>query len=181
MTAPAPKINALIDRLEALHRSEAPDELELRRLRQEAQRLLDHDPGDAHMVLGMIACMTDREAEAINQHELALRCSWNTQRALSYTTTLRSFYRYDEAIHQAQTLMQRDPLCLDGIQAALRNAYAAGRFQLVDQLLAEYHKRVPGRWTSELADIETGVRLVLPMIERLALTDDLIAAMQQPA
>lgn len=181
MTAPAPKIHELIHRLEPLHRSEAPDELELRRLRQEAQRLLAHDPGDAHMALGMIACLENREAEAINQHEIALRCGWNTQRALNYTTTLRSFYRYDEAIRQAQVVMQRYPSHLEAVQVALRNACAAGRFQLADQLLAEYRKRVPGEWTSALADIEKWVRSVLPMIERLALTDDLIAAMQQPA
>lgn len=181
MTVPAPKIHELLNRLVALHRSEAPDELELRRLRQEAQRLLDHDPGDAHMVLGMIACLENREAEAIHQHETALDCGWNKPRALNYTTTLRSFYRLDEAIRQAQVVMQRDPLSLDGIQVALCYAYAAGRFQLADQLLAEYRKRVPGEWIGELADIEAGVRLVLPMIERLALTDDLIAAMQQPA
>jgi hypothetical protein len=181
MTAPASKIHELIYRLEALHRSEAPDELELRRLRQEAQRLLAHDPGNAHIALGIIACLENREAEAINQHEMALRCGWNTQRAINYAIVFQSFYRYDEVIRQAQVVMQRYPSHLEAVQVALRNAYAAGRFQLADQLLAEYRKRVPGEWTSELADIETRVRLVLPMIERLALTDDLIAAMQQPA
>lgn len=181
MTAPMPKTHEIISRLVALQGNESRDELELRRLRQEAKRLLVHDPGDAHMALGMIACLEDREQEAIRDHEAALRCGWSTERALNYAVTLRHFYRHDDASRQALEVAQKDPLNLEGIKVALRAAYAAGRFRLAAQWLIEYGKRVPNGISSDLADIRTRVLAVLPMVDRLALTDDLIAAMQRLA
>jgi hypothetical protein len=115
------------------------------------------------------------------EHEAALRCGWDRQRALNYAVTLQRFYRYDEAIRQAQNVMQREPLDLDAMEVMVTNAYFAGRFQLTAQLLAEYRKRVPDQWVGDLAEIETEMQSIQPMIEQSFLTDDQIVAMQQSA
>jgi hypothetical protein len=181
MTAPVLQIDELISQLVAFQRSGSRNDLKLRSFRHQAQGLLAHSPGDAHMALGIIASMEDREDEACREHEAALRCGWDRQRALNYAVTLQRFYRYDEAVRQAQNVMQREPLDLDAMEMMVTNAYFAGRFQLTAQLLAEYRERVPDRWTGDLAEIETEMQSIQPMIEQSFLTDDQIVAMQQPA
>lgn len=181
MTAPVLQVDELISQLVAFQRSGLRNDLKLRSFRHQAQGLLAHSPGDAHMALGIIASLEDREDEACREHEAALRCSWNPQRALNYAVTLQRFYRYDEAVRQAQNVMERDPLDLDAIEMMVTNAYFAGRFQLTAQLLAEYRKRVPDQWEGDLAEIETEMQSIQPMLEQSALTDDQIVAMQQPA
>jgi hypothetical protein len=181
MTAPVLLTDELINQLIAFQRSGLRNDLKLRSFRHQAQDALAQNPGDAHMALGIIASLEDREDEACREHGLALRCSWNPQRALNYAVTLQRFFRHDEAIHQAQQVMQSDPLDLDAIELAVINAYFAGRFQLTAHLLAEYRKRVPGPWVGDLVEIERGMQSIQPMIEQSALTDDQIVAMQQPA
>ena len=181
MTAPVLQIDELISQLVAFQRSGLRDDLKLRRYRLEAQDLLAQNPGDTHMALGMIASLEDREDEACRQHEAALRCGWNPQRALNYAVTLQLFYRHDEALRQARNVMQNDPLDLEAIKTAIINAYLAGRFHLTAQILAEYRKRVPDQWVGDLAEIEAEMRSIQPMIEQSALTDDQTVAIQQPA
>lgn len=132
------------------------------------------------MALGMIAALEGCEEDACRQHEAALRCGWDVQRAMNYAVTLQLFYRYDEALRQAQAVMDSDPLHLEAIKVALTNAYFAGRFHLAGQLIAEYRKRVPGPLVNEWAEMEAVTRAAHPVIEQAGLTDERIATMQQP-
>lgn len=181
MAIPALQIDELITQLTDFHHSGIHNDLKLRAFRNKAQSLLAQTPGSAYMALGMIATLEYREDEACQQHERALQCGWNAQRAINYATTLQLFYRYDEAFRQARDVMDNDPFNLEAIKVALMNAYFAGRFRLVRQLIAEYRKRVPNPLANEWAEVDAMTRTVLPVIEQAGLTDERIATMQQPA
>ena len=180
MAIPALQIDELITQLVDFNHSGIRNDLKLRAFRNEAQHLLVQDPGNAHMVLGMIASLEGREEEACQQHEAALRYGWNALYALNYAVTLQSFCRYDDALRQAQNVMDKEPLDLEAIKVALKNAYFAGRFRLAGQLIAEYRKRVPGPLINDQAEIETGIQSIQPLMEQSGLTDEQIVTMQQP-
>jgi hypothetical protein len=183
MTAPALKINQLLDRLRVLLDTRSCDELELRRLRQDLKRqiaLYTHD-GDAFMALGIIERLAGHEEEAVRHHEAALHCGWTPDRALNYTVTLADFYRYDEALQQAQDVVNNDPTNLGALRAAAHLAFITGRFRLEKNLLAEYVKRVPGQQLpDDLAKIDTAANLIVSTVEQLDLADDLLAAFHRP-
>ncbi|MCP5196970.1 MAG: hypothetical protein H6974_09325 [Gammaproteobacteria bacterium] len=181
MTAPALKIDALIDELIAFQRSGLRNDLKLRAFRSEVRELLPYSPGDAHMALGIIASLEEREDEACREHEAALRCGWTLQRALNYAVTLQRLFRHDEAIQQARNVMQRDPGDLAALEMAVTNAYLSGRFRLTAEFLDEYRKRVPDKEASNLTDIENEMQAIRPMIEQSNLSDDQTAAIQWPA
>lgn len=182
MAVPALKVDELLARLEALRTSGARDELELRRLRQEARRLLDLYPsdGDAHMTLGIIACLEGIEEEAVRHHEAALRCGWTPIRAMNYVVTLDNFYRHDEAFHQALDVVGKDRSNLMALRVASRLAYITGRFRAERNLLTEYAKRVSGELPDDLAEIYEHAKLFVPLVEQLDLNDDLLAAFHRP-
>ena len=182
MAVPALKINELLDRLRVLLDTGSGNELELRRLHQDVKRQVELYPGDgdAHMALGIIERLEGREDEAVRHHQAALRCGWTVERALNYAVTLDYFYRYDEALGQAQAVIDADPLSLTALRVALRLAFTTGRFQLEQNLLAEYAKRVPGRLPDDLVETDMHLNLIVSTVEQLDLTDDLLAAFHRP-
>lgn len=182
MTLPLPKTDQLLDRLRVLLDTDSHDELELHRLRQELKRQIALYPGDgdACMAMAIMERQAGHEEEAIRQHEAALQCGWTPDRALNYAVTLSAFYRNDEALRQAQNVLNQDPLNLDALRAALNLASTTGRFRLQRNLLAEYAKRIPDRLPNNLAEMEAAVDLIVATVEELRLSDDDLAALHRP-
>jgi hypothetical protein len=179
---PVRKIEQLVERLIAHHDAIQINEFELQRLKREIKLELASFPGDAHMALGMLACLKGDLSEARSQHETSLAQGWTTERGLNYAVTLQQMYCYDEGLQMTKKVMESDPLHLGAIQMAIRDAFMMGRFRLAAKLCEEYRKRAPDdQWPGDLAGMKAGINKVLLVVEELDLEDELVASMHEPA
>ncbi|MER2529729.1 MAG: hypothetical protein ABTR07_17535 [Candidatus Competibacter denitrificans] len=151
-------------------------------MERSARRLLLHCPGDAHMVLGMIADLRRDPKTAIQAHAHALQYGRTPVRVINYAGTLGRFHRPHEGLEQLMSLFEgelgmTDPLAL---LQAIRTAHSAGRFHQAAAFLAKYRQMA----LPEEADI-TAIGATLPALvdaaNVLELTDDAMAAIQESA
>lgn len=182
MAAPDLQIDDLLRQVVAFHRSGVRNDLKLRAFYNEAQSLLPSNPGEAHMVMGVVAGLKGCEEDALRHHQASLSCGRSRERIMNYVVTLNYFHRYDEALACAQEVVNRDPADLEALRAVIGAAFTTGQFQLTAHWLAEYAKRIPvlEQWDQGLAKMRALLPLIASTAEQLDLADGVLAAFHRP-
>jgi hypothetical protein len=179
---PAREIDRLIERLVFLKEAQSVNEIELQRLFQEAKRLLPYDPGDAHMVLGMVAYLKGDDETARAEHQKSLNVKWTPLRAFNYAGTLGDQHYPQEALNQSMHIIEQgmnkhDPMVL---RNAVIAAYSAGHLHQAATLLAQYNALGLAE-EGKVANIAKQLPDILSVVDTLGLTDEVIASIQEPA
>lgn len=143
---PAPASNALIDEINKLYLVDSVDEVAVYRIKQQAQKLKVVDAVGAHVVLGMLGCLTWNEKEMRENHEAALRRSPSDPLAnVNYGTSLRNMNFYSEAFdrwRRVYKLMPNDP---DVVDTYVDLALLAGRFSESLPKISQWENMHPGK------------------------------------
>ena len=118
----------LIDRLNAVMLGAEVDDLVLRRIRHEAQRLMGADPVEAHTVLGAIATLEGRADEVRQHFRVALQHSGHSASvSRNYSCSLLALGLPDEALDIAKQASDRAPDDLALLEHLITAALEAGR------------------------------------------------------
>ena len=88
MPAPVPKQNQLLEQVAVLATSPILNEIALRRLEDEAQKLVRADASGAHAVLGAVAAIRGDGDEVARHHELSIKLDCDVPNWLYYCTSL---------------------------------------------------------------------------------------------
>ena len=180
---PAREIDLLLDRIvAAINGIYLLDEAALDAMAWQAKKCKRTDPGDARMVLALIADIR-QDGKAAEQHfEEALRYGWYPLLGMNYATTLRRFNRVEDALHQIQRVIDQGPghYFLSALDSAVQCAYFAGRFHRTSELIAtlcQYNAPL----SREAEAMAETMLVLMPAVEHLGLTDEATAAATEQA
>lgn len=105
---PATTFNKLITRLNEIKLGdECQSELELARLKREADKLRTADPVEGLTALGIIACFEDKIADMHHFHQAALALSQNPIYQINYAISLTSCGIWEDALKYAKLGYER--------------------------------------------------------------------------
>lgn len=184
--APARKIDVLLQRLKLLADGNAQqplDELESHRLRQQAKTLLKTDPAEAHMVLGLLALLQWDETVAEQEFKAAFTYGWNPVLAINYSVMLSRFNRVEEALRQVEEIISAGaggPHYAAALYEAIKWAYSSGRLYLAANYV-RLCQLADAPLSGDVALIASQLESLITAADALALSDDLMSAMQAPA
>lgn len=133
--------NDIIDQLNQFARGDVkPDEFTLKKLRNKTEKLLNVDPVEANVVLGIIATIARDEKEAIKRFESAMNRSNSPMVFQNYAQAMIRFGRTDEAAKLANDSLAMygdDPSTLNDIADI---AFKAGFFKFAENVIAKVEK-----------------------------------------
>ena len=126
--ARATKASELAGYLNSITCADEADDLALRRIEREAQKLMAADPVDAHTVLGAVALLQGRIDDVRRHHDIALQQSGHSAPAYrNYLVSLMRLGEMTEAFEVAREAFRRAPDDGDALRrlilAALRSAH----------------------------------------------------------
>ena len=138
--AAKPRANELVEQLSGLTKSGVVQELPMRRLRNQAQDLMQSDPAGAHTVLGGVAAL-DWNLKAVRDHfRIALQHDAHAGTYYNYSVALSNVEATSEAFDAAQSAYRQaedDKFLLGN---AIEHASKTAHFTLANNLCR--------RWTS---------------------------------
>lgn len=174
---PAREIDTLLDRIvAAINGNDLLDEAALDAMAWQAKKCKRTDPGDARMVLGLIADMRQDVTAAQQHFEEALRYGWNPLLGMNYAATLRRFNRVEDALHQIQRVIDQGPgyYFLPALDFAFQWAYFAGRFHRASAFIATLCQH-DAPLSKEAEAIAETMLVLMQALEHLDLTDEATA------
>ncbi|MER2526369.1 MAG: hypothetical protein ABTR07_00395 [Candidatus Competibacter denitrificans] len=184
MNTPTPvrEIEVLVNRLtDIVNDGAETNHHELAQMEWQARRAAKTEPHLGNIVLGFIAMLRRDDAGADRAFQAARVAGWSSTWALSYSTVTRRFYRLEDALEHAMTVMKLGPGedYLHALRHAIEWAHGLGRLHLASDLLTalQKHMDVP----EYLAHIAEKLPPLLAVAQQLGLTDDTMAATQAPA
>jgi len=147
MPSPLEKSTDLLNRVNALAGTPDLDELQLARLRREAESLKAHDAQGAFSVLGILSCL-QRDIPAMRQqHEMACKLAGGDRylnACTHYAISLMNAGLAWEAMEQAHKVWEARPDDLSALGLYLDAAFTSLHLATVDHLIGEWEKRQPG-------------------------------------
>ena len=146
---PADIAKQLFERLSlAAGSAEVLDDLEIRRLEREAQKLMKADAWKAHQVLGALAAIK-WDVEGVRAHHeasLKLRASGDAYR--NYATSLQLVGQFHEAAEAIRTASERQPENITWLRTAIDFTLWEGEVTKAIDLEHEFEKRAPNHESS---------------------------------
>ncbi len=127
--ARATKASELVEQINSIRYADEVDDLALRRIDRDAQKLMTADPEGAHTVLGAVAALQGRVDDVRRHHRIALQQSGHSaQASRNYSVSLMDLGEMIEAFEAAREAFQRAPDDGDALRrlilAALRSAHS---------------------------------------------------------
>lgn len=161
----------LIDRLNVIALGAEVDDLALRRIRQEAQRLTGADPVGAHTTLGAIAALECRADDVRKHFRVALQQSGHSASvSRNYSCCLLNLGRTAEALEFAKQASERAPDDLAVLEHLITAALEAGCFLEARTLRKRLGKLSPKR---SLPD-ESVEQMLIDAVDRGAFREESI-------
>lgn len=156
--AARPKANELVEQLSGLTKSGVAAELPMRRLRNQAQNLMDSDPAGAHTVFGGVAAL-DWDFEAVRDHfRIALQHDAGPSTYYNYCVALTNVEATAEAFDAAQSAFRQaedDKFLLGN---AIEHAAKSAHFSVANDLCR--------RWASLSSEKSHPLSSVLQDLEK---------------
>ena len=140
--APQTKAAELFERLQALKASTVSD-MELQRLKRDAEKLLQSDALYAYMALGAIAVLRLDDAGVHANFRAALGLEKGEVVYHNYATALARIGDFDSALPWFEKTHQFLPEDLTSLADFIQCAFNAGELSMAKELLAEWKKRQP--------------------------------------
>lgn len=126
---PQTKYNQIVECLNVILKSGSINELELKRYKNEAEKLKNHNPSEAFTLLGIIACLEKKIEEMHSYHKKALTYSNNPIYLLQYTTSLINVELFDDAYPYALEAFKNDQNNLQIIDALITITYEIDNYE----------------------------------------------------
>ena len=135
-----PKANDLVAQLSELTKSSVVQELPMRRLRNQAQSLMDSDPAGAHTVFGGVAAL-EWDLEGVRNHfRIALQHDAGAGTYYNYSIALSNVEATADAFDAAQSALRQAEDDKFLLRNAIEHAAKSAHFTLANDLCR--------RWTS---------------------------------
>lgn len=110
LPARATKASELVEQINAIRCADEADDLVLRRIERDAQKLMAADPEGAHTVLGAVAVLQGRIDDVRRHHDIALQQSGHSAQACrNYSVSLMDLGEMIEAFEAARESFRRAP------------------------------------------------------------------------
>ena len=110
LPARATKASELVEQINAIRCADEADDLALRRIERDAQKLMAADPEGAHTVLGAVAVLQGRIDDVRRHHGIALQQSGHSAQACrNYSVSLMDLGEMIEAFEAARESFRRAP------------------------------------------------------------------------
>ena len=176
-SAPAKKVNALIEHLAGLAEAPTPDEFSLQRIARDANALMKSDRAGAHTVLGGVAALQGDVDETRRHYRTALNIDNSITHLFNYSVSLSLLEEHDEALEVAVVALKAYPDDLNLLNGAMKVALESANFGFARDLsnrwdvLSPNHPNLLSRPARQLARAvetdmftEQGVRGVLRIV-----------------
>lgn len=162
MTQPRSKASDLLNRVNALAGAPDVDDLQLARIRRDAESLKAHDPAGAFTVLGILSFL-QRDIPAMrHQHGMACKLA-DAERYFEvcthYAISLMNAGLAWEAMEQARNIWEARPDDLAALDLYLDAAFTSLHLATADSLIREREKRQPGRDDERLGAMKQVIRV----------------------
>ena len=165
--APASRTSELLEQLNRLSRSFAPDEIALRRVKSEARKMMSTNPADAHIILGAIGSI-EGDAEATHHHHrTALRLEASAQVLQNYSISLMHLGQVAEALSQGREAHRLAPDDPKIVRQLISTATLAGAIVEACHFYDRWNRLVP----DEPLPVSEPLRTAHQAIERGAFTE----------
>lgn len=156
MPAPLRKASELAERVAELSRAPVVDELALRRIVADAERIVSTDRANARAVLGRVAALQWNIAELKRQYELAVSSDDSATIRWDYATSLLLVGETGSAYKMAHDAWRRAPHNPRIVEQLVVNAVHDARFRQAKTLCDHWRKLVPTK-NPPLAEVVEGL------------------------
>lgn len=151
-------------------------DLEIARIKREAEKLTKVDAYGAYSALGALSSLRFEVDDCISNHERAIALSSEPESFINYAMSLFHMSMINEALDKMRHAYEADPSDLKVIEHLIAWTRDSGRFNECSSWVSEYKKR-----QSDLARIDSifNIPLISSMkkrIDDLGYTDDEVAA-----
>ena len=144
-SAPAQKVNQLIERLDQLATAPALDEFSLQRIARDAKALMKSDPAGAHTVLGSVAALRGDRDETRHRYRTALEIESDFTNYFNYLASLSLLDEYEEVLQVAIGALKKYPDNLDLLNSAIRAAVESANFEIARDISDRWDALAPDR------------------------------------
>lgn len=142
--ARATKATELVERINAAAHAGEANDLALKRIEQEAQRLMAAAPVDAHTVLGAVAVLRGRADEVRRHYRIAMEQSGRSAEACrNYSVSLMRLGEMVEAFDAARDALRHAPDDGDVLRQSILAALGAAYFLEARDLCARWSALFP--------------------------------------
>ena len=143
---PAIKGARLVEQLNAIALGAQEDDLVLRRIDHEAQKMVAADPAEAHTVLGAVAALEGRANDVRKHFLIALQQSGHSAWVSgNYACALMNLGQTVEALEIARQASQRTPDDLLALRESITAALQTGHIREARTLQNRFSRLSPGR------------------------------------
>ncbi len=178
---PRTKASELLKRLHIMAKAGAVDEMELRRIERDADKLLSADAFMGHQILGALAALRQDEKTARDHHRIALQLAQNSTEMQSLAlynlaVSLNVLGRHADAAAQAWAAVEIGKPTEDDLAEAAELAIWVGRISDAARLMgkmAKVHRQAPAVRALQSA-IQRGVFTEKGLQAALGVTHELI-------
>ncbi|MHB8741698.1 MAG: hypothetical protein ACYC9L_01100 [Sulfuricaulis sp.] len=145
MPQPKETTTDLINTLNDLVRRGERDDLIIRRIKRETDRLKSTDATSAYLLLGMIACLERDLSTSQKYHRMALNLSSTYFTNVNYGLSLSRFGAVSEATHYLERAVKLEPENITALEVLIDNVFSACRFRHTRDLLNKWKFLKPGQ------------------------------------
>ena len=143
--ARATEASELAEQLNAISYADEANDLALRRIAREAQKLMAADPVSAHTVLGAVAVLQDRIDDVRRHHDIALQQSGHSAQACrNYSVSLMDLGEMIEAFEAAREAFRRAPDDGDVLRHLILVSLGSAHFREARDHCARWNTLFPG-------------------------------------
>lgn len=153
------------------------DEIGLKRLKVDAEKLMHADAVKAHTILGGIAAVQFKDEELDRHHRAAIRIADESVSHGNYAISLQFAHRREEAADEAVIAADCDPLDKDAAIRAVKFLSIAGRIGEAMARLTVYCKRNSEEPPEELENLPSVARI----LKRYDIPDEEVRLCQREA